>query len=333
MTKKVMNDPNDIVEESMAGLMKAYPGYYQKSKKNCVLYKSPERDKVSLVSGGGSGHEPMLTGLIGENMLSAVAVGNVFTSPDPKTILDAIEEVGGDKGVLNLVWNYDGDRMNFDAASEFAEMKGLIVDTVIVNDDIASAPKDRGQDRRGVAGILLVTKLAGAKASEGASLPEVKAVAEKAVANTRTIGIALTPCSIPGKPENFEIADDEYEYGMGIHGEPGMQTEKMTDVKTIVKKMMDQLLTEFEERELHEKEVILFINGMAATTSLEMFLVNEEANQYLADKQIKIYDNIVGKYCSSLEMAGISITLMVVDEDQKPLYDLVAKTPFYSRYI
>lgn len=333
MTKKIINDPNDVVAESLAGLMKAYPNYYQKSEKSQVLYKSPDENKVSLVSGGGSGHEPMLTGLIGENMLTAVAVGNVFASPDPKTILTAMEEVNSKRGILNLVWNYDGDRMNFEAASEFAEMKGLQVETVIVNDDIASAPKERAQERRGVAGMLLVAKLAGAAASQQQDLAAVKQVAEKAVANLRTIGIALTPCSIPGKPENFTIPEDQYEYGMGIHGEPGMQSEKITDAKTIVKKMLDQLLSEFDEAALKEKAAILFVNGMAATTALEMYLVNQEAHQYLAEKNITLYDNIVGKYCSSLEMAGISITLMLLDEEQKPLYDLAAKTPFYSRYL
>ena len=331
--KKLMNDPKTIVEESITGMLLAYPDYYQKHEEKNVLYRLPNVKKVSLVSGGGSGHEPMVAGLIGDRMLSAAALGNVFASPDPQTILAAMESVKSDAGILNLVWNYAGDRMNFDTAAEFAEMKGLKVGTVIINDDIASAAKEKADERRGVAGILLITKVAGAAADRGDSLEEVKRITQAANDNTKTIGIALSACSIPGKPQNFTIADDEFEYGMGIHGEPGIKSETFKDAGAIVQDMMDDLMEEFGLEALQQEEVVVLVNGMAATTSLELFLINQEVRSYLADKKITVYDNVVGKYCTSLEMAGVSISLMVLDEERKALYDVPAATPFYSRYV
>lgn len=331
--KKLMNDPKTIVEESITGMLLAYPDYYQKHENKNVLYRLPDVKKVSLVSGGGSGHEPMVAGLIGDRMLSAAALGNVFASPDPQTILAAMESVKSDAGILNLVWNYAGDRMNFDTAAEFAEMKGLKVDTVIINDDIASEAKEKADERRGVAGILLITKVAGAAADRGDSLEEVKRITQAANDNTKTIGIALSACSIPGKPQNFTIADDEFEYGMGIHGEPGIKSETFKDARAIVQDMMDDLMEEFGLEALQQEEVVVLVNGMAATTSLELFLINQEVRSYLADKKITVYDNVVGKYCTSLEMAGVSVSLMVLDEERKALYDVPAATPFYSRYV
>ncbi|HCM86835.1 dihydroxyacetone kinase subunit DhaK [Enterococcus sp.] len=331
--KKLMNDPNTIVKESIEGMLLAYPNYYQKHSDKTVLFRSPDQQKVSLVSGGGSGHEPMVAGLIGDRMLSGEALGNVFASPDPQTILAAMESVNSDAGILNLVWNYAGDRMNFDTAAEFAEMKGLKVDTVIINDDIASAPKERAEERRGVAGILLIAKIAGAAADRGDDLASVKALAQAATDNTKTIGIALSACSIPGKPRNFMIAEDEFEYGMGIHGEPGIKSEVFKDAKSIVQDMMDDLIEEFGLEKLQSEEVVVLVNGMAATTSLELFLINQEVREYLANKKITVYDNVVGKYCTSLEMAGASISLMTLDDERKTLYDVPAATPFYSRYI
>lgn len=331
--KKIMNDPTTIVEESIAGMLQAYPNYYKKLPNKNVLYRSSDPQKVSLVSGGGSGHEPMVAGLIGDRMLSAAALGSVFASPDPQTILAAMESVKSEAGVLNLVWNYAGDCMNFDTASEFAEMKGLAVDTVIINDDIASAPKDRAEERRGVAGILLISKVAGAAADRGDSLEKVKEIAQAATNNTRTIGIALSACSIPGKPHNFEIADGTFEYGMGIHGEPGIKSEPFKEAKVIVQEMMDDLMEEFGLDRLQQEEVVVLVNGMAATTSLELYLINQEVRSYLVDKRISVYDNVVGKYCTSLEMAGVSVSLMILDDERKALYDVPATTPFYSRYI
>lgn len=331
--KKLMNDPNTIVEESIAGMLLAYPGYYQKHAEKNVLYRLPNQKKVSLVSGGGSGHEPMVAGLIGDRMLSAAALGNVFASPDPQTILAAMESVNSEAGILNLVWNYAGDCMNFDTAAEFAEMKGLKVDTVIINDDIASAPKERKDERRGVAGILLIAKIAGAAADRGDTLEQVKAVAQAASDNTKTIGIALSACSIPGKSQNFEIAEGKFEYGMGIHGEPGIKSETFKEAKAIVQDMLDDLIEEFGLDNLQNNEVIVLVNGMAATTSLELFLINQAVRGYLAEKEINVYDNIVGKYCTSLEMAGISVSLMMLNEERKALYDVPAVTPFYSRFV
>lgn len=331
--KKLINDPNQVVAESIHGLMKTYPEYYQKAEGFNVLYQSPKNNQVSLVSGGGSGHEPMLLGLIGENMLTSVAVGNVFTSPDPQTILTAIEAVESSAGVLNLVWNYAGDRMNFEMAQELAEMRGTKNATVIVNDDIASAPKENCAERRGVAGMLFAVKIAGAAASLGYDLARVKEIVQTAVDNTRSIGIALTACSIPGKMENFTIKKDQYEYGMGIHGEPGIKTETFEEAHEIVNKMMDGLVADFGLEYLQQENVVVLVNGMAATTSLELYLVVDEVTNYLAEKGIRIHDVAAGKYCTALEMAGISITLMHMNEERRALYDIPASTPFYSRNV
>ena len=331
--KKLINDPNKVVLESIQGLIKTYPNYYQKVENFNVLYQPSRNNQVSLVSGGGSGHEPMLLGLIGENMLTGVAAGNVFTSPDPQTILAAIEAVESQAGVLNLVWNYAGDRMNFEMDKELAEMRGTKNATVIVNDDIASASKEKRGERRGVAGMLFVTKIAGAAASLGYDLAKVKEITQATVDNTRSMGIALTPCSIPGKTENFTIEKDQYEYGMGIHGEPGIKTETFEEAHVIVKKMMEDIITDFGLDYLQQEDVVVLVNGMAATTSLELYLVVNEVTNYLAEKSIKIHDVVAGKYCTALEMAGISITLMHMNEERRTLYNMPASTPFYSRNV
>lgn len=331
--KKLINEPNQVVSESIRGLMKTYPGYYQKAEGFDVLYQSPKQNQVSLVSGGGSGHEPMLLGLIGENMLTGAAVGNVFTSPDPQTILTAIEAVESSAGVLSIVWNYAGDRMNFEMAQELAEMRGIKNAMVIVNDDIASASMGNRAERRGVAGMLFVAKIAGAAASLGYDLSKVKEITQAAVDNTRSMGIALTACSIPGKMENFTIEKDQYEYGMGIHGEPGIKTEDFEEVHKIVKKMMDDLVDDFGLEYLQQEDVAVLVNGMAATTSLELYLVVNEVTNYLSEKGIRIHDIEAGKYCTALEMAGISLTLMHMNEERRTLYDLPASTPFYSHNV
>lgn len=329
--KKLMNNPSDIVSESIKGLVRVYPDYFHQDESYQVLYHPNNDEKVSLVSGGGSGHEPMLSGLIGENMLTSVALGNVFTSPDPQTILAAIKHASTNKGVLNLVWNYAGDRMNFEMASELAAMEAIQTEMVIINDDIASAPKEKRAERRGIAGMLFVAKIAGAASSLGYDLQTVRDLAQAAADDTRSVGIALTPCSIPGKPANFMIKENEYEYGMGIHGEPGIEVRSFESANEIVIQMLDDIFADFDTLGLQE-EVVVLVNGMAATTSLELYLVANEVGEYLATHSIRVHDLVVGKYCTAMEMAGISITVMRMSEHRKSLYDIPALTPFYSRY-
>ncbi|MDD4370054.1 MAG: dihydroxyacetone kinase subunit DhaK [Anaerostipes sp.] len=325
--KKIINDPLSVVNESLEGLLFSQKDFYEKVPDVNGIIMKKRKKKVSVVSGGGSGHEPMLSGLVGEGMLDGVAMGSVFASPDPNTISKTIESADQGDGVLCLVWNYAGDTMNFAVAQEFAMMNGVRVEQVVVNDDVASATKEDKDGRRGVAGMLFVAKIAGAAAAFGYSLQEVKAAAEKANGNLRSIGIALTPCSIPGNPPNFIIGEDEFEYGMGIHGEPGIKREKLKKADEIVDEMMEDLIADFGS--LEGKEVIVFVNGMAATTSLELNIINRRVNQILQAKKITVYDNIVNSYCTSLEMAGASISIMVLDEELKKLYNQPAYTPCY----
>lgn len=283
--KKIINDPLAVIEESLTGLMYANKGFYEKVPEvNGIVMKKKKR-KVSIISGGGSGHEPMLSGLVGEGMLDGAAMGSVFASPDPNTISKTIVAADAGEGVLCLVWNYAGDTMNFMVAQDLALMDGVTVDQVIVCDDVASAPKEDKEGRRGVAGMLFVVKTAAAAAEEGYSLEEVKRVALKANENTRSIGIALTACSIPGNAPNFEIGEDEFEYGMGIHGEPGIRREKMKPADEIVEEMANDILKDFEN--LEGKQVVLFVNGMAATTSLELNIINKKINEILQKKILK----------------------------------------------
>lgn len=327
--KKIVNDPFLVVEESLEGMLCANRNFYEKVPEvNGIVLKNRKK-QVSIVSGGGSGHEPMLSGLVGEGMLTGAALGSVFASPDPNTISKTIIAADQGEGVLCLVWNYAGDTMNFMVAQDFAMMEGTSVDQVIVCDDVASAPKEKKEERRGVAGMLFVVKAAGAAADAGYSLEEVKRIAQKANDCTRSIGIALTPCSIPGNKTNFEIGEDEFEYGMGIHGEPGIRREKMKAADEIVDQMMNDLLEDFDS--LEGKEVLLYVNGMAATTSLELNIINRRANRILKEKNIKVYDNIVNSYCTSLEMAGASASMMVLDDELKALYNHPAYTPCYFK--
>jgi len=326
--KKIINNPLQVVEDSLEGFLYAYSDFYGKVEGVNGIYTKNKKKKVSIVSGGGSGHEPMLSGLVGEGMLDGVALGSVFASPDPNTILETIKAANNGEGVLCLVWNYAGDTMNFSVAEDLALMEGILIETVIVNDDVASAPRKERSGRRGVAGMLFVAKVVGAASELGYSLAEVKRIAKKANENIRSIGIALTPCSIPGNVANFEMAEDELEYGMGIHGEPGIRREKLKTANEIVDEMMKDILADFDS--LAGEEVLVFVNGMAATTLLELNILNKRVNENLQEVGVKIYDNVIGKYCTSLEMAGASISIMKLDDELKKLYNEAAYTPFYN---
>lgn len=331
--KKIINNPNEVVKDMLLGLSSAHPGYVRKLDNVDVIVRkgSPVSGKVGLVSGGGSGHEPSHAGYVGYGMLDAACCGAVFTSPTPDQVYEAIKAVDGGKGVLLIIKNYTGDVMNFEMAKEMAQMEGIDVEEVIVNDDVAVENSTWTQGRRGIAGTVFVHKIAGAKAEEGANLEEVKRVAEKVIANVRSMGMALTPCTVPaaGKP-SFTLEEDEMEIGMGIHGEPGTHREKIKPADEIVEDLMNKILVDLPYKD--NDEVAVMINGLGATPLMELYIVNKKVSEILESKNIKIYKTLVGEFMTSLEMSGFSISLLKLDEELKILLDAKADTPAFKQF-
>ncbi|MGM0548701.1 MAG: dihydroxyacetone kinase subunit DhaK [Bacillota bacterium] len=319
MKKKLINNPEQVVEEMIEGIVMAAPDKLKKlDDYNIVVRKDKKEGKVALVSGGGSGHEPAHAGYVGAGMLDAAVAGDVFTSPTPDAVFEAIKAVDTGNGVLLVVKNYTGDIMNFEMAAEMAEAEGIEVDHVVVNDDVAVEDSLYTTGRRGVAGTIFVHKIAGAKAAAGANLAEVKATAEKVIDNVRTKGMALYPCRVPAADEStFSLAEDEIELGIGIHGEPGTERTELMEADQIVEELLNSVLEDLPYAE--GDDVALMINGMGGTPLMELFLANRKANQMLQDKGIKIEKTFVGEYMTSLEMAGVSITLLKLDAELKEL--------------
>lgn len=329
--KKLINNPENVVEEMLDGLTLAHPEYLRKLDGFNVLVRksSPINGKVALVSGGGSGHEPAHGGYVGQGMLDAAVAGDVFTSPTPDLIYEAIKAVDGEAGVLLIVKNYTGDVMNFEMAKDLAEMEDIKMDYVIVNDDVAVENSTFTAGRRGIAGTVFVHKIAGAKAESGANLKEVKEVAQKVIENVRSMGMALTSCIVPaaGKP-NFTLEENEMEIGMGIHGEPGIHKEKMQTANEIAEQLVNKIL---EDMPLNKgAEVAVMINGLASTPLMELYIVNKKVNEILTEKGIKIYKTFVGEFMTSLEMAGCSVSILQLDDELKELLDASADTPAFK---
>ena len=324
--KKVINDPEYVVEEMLEGMTYAYPQYVKKLDNANVIVRKDSK----LVSGGGSGHEPSHGGFVGYGMLDGAVAGAVFTSPTPDQVYEAIKAVANDAGVLLVVKNYTGDVMNFDMAKEMAEMEGIKVDSVIVDDDVAVENSTWTIGRRGIAGTIFVHKLAGAKAETGATLEEIKAVAEKVINNVRSMGMALTPCTVPaaGKP-NFTLDENEMEIGMGIHGEPGTHREELKTADEIVTHLMDKILADMNLAK--GDEVAVLVNGLGGTPLMEQFIINRKVNKILEEKKINIYKTILGEYMTSIEMAGFSISLLKLDDELKVLLDAKADTPAFKQ--
>lgn len=323
--KKIINDVANVEEEMILGLVKAAPQKLRKLDYGTIVVREPKQeDKVALVSGGGSGHEPAHGGYVGEGMLDCAVAGTVFTSPTPDQVLEGIKAVATDKGVLCIVKNYTGDVMNFEMAIEMAADEGIKADYVVVNDDVAVKDSLYTTGRRGVAGTIFVHKIAGAKAAEGASLEEVKAAAEKVIANVRSMGMAIEPCTVPaaGKP-GFELSDTEMEIGIGIHGEPGTHREALGTADSIAKMLLDSILADLDYT---GSDVVVLINGMGGTPLMELYIVNNFVQDYLKEKGVRVYDTMVGNYMTSIEMAGFSLTLLRLDEEMKKLYDAKADT-------
>jgi dihydroxyacetone kinase-like protein len=324
--KKIINDPRNVVPELLEGLVEASHGKIKKLKGVTAVVKSslPE-GKVGLLIGGGSGHEPLFPGFVGDNMADGAACGHVFAAPTPDVILEATRALNQGRGVLYLYGNYAGDNMNFDVAAEMAADEGIKTRTVRVWDDVASAPLERIDDRRGIAGDLFVIKVGGGVSATTGDLEEVFRVTTKARDNTRSMGVAVAAGSIPetGEP-TFELPDDEIEIGMGLHGEPGVSREKMLPADALVEKMMDQILPDLPFQ--RGDEVCLLINDLGATTMMELLIVNRKVHQILRDKGITVHDTLVGSFCTSQEMAGLSITLIKLDEELKRYYDMPAES-------
>ena len=324
--KKIINNPTDVVSEALMGMQAAYPDkLVYTPKMEVISRKEKKTDKVAVISGGGAGHEPLHAGFVGKGMLDAAISGNVFSSPSPDRIGSAIEQVSCGKGVLMVIKNYSGDIMNFGLSADLAEMDDIEVAQVIVKDDVAVPDREEGTGRRGIAGTVFVHKIAGAKAEQGASLAEVKEAAEKAIRNIRTMGVAMTPCILPavGKP-GFQIADDEIEIGMGIHGEKGIETTKIKTAKEIAEILVGRILDDYD---YSNSEVAVLVNGLGGTPLMELYILNMEVQKLLEEKGIKAYRTFVGNYCTAIDMTGASVTLMKLDDELKELLDAPCDTP------
>jgi len=327
--KKLINDPDRVAGETIEGLSLAFPQYLrQLGEWPCVMRcTSPQPGKVAIITGGGSGHEPMFAGFTGRGMADGSVAGNIFTSPPPPPIVELAKAVHGGAGILFIYGNYAGDVLNFDMASEILQDDKIPVETALVTDDVASAPPDRTAERRGIAGGLLVIKVAGAKAEEvGSDLAQVLAAARHANQNTRTMGVALSSCIIPasGRPI-FDLGEDEMEIGMGIHGEPGVERGKLKTAEEVAANMVDRILADLSFR--RGDEVAVLVNGLGATPLGELFIVFRSVSRLLRNAGLGICRAYVGNYVSSLEMAGCSVSIMRIDAELKRLLLAPTETP------
>lgn len=326
--KKIINQPEHVVSEMLQGIAKAYPALIYTPGVE-VISRRNQGDQVGLVSGGGSGHEPAHAGYVGAGMPSAAVSGNVFASPSPDRVLEGIHLANTGKGVLLIIKNYSGDIMNFTMAQELAEMENIPVRAVVVRDDVAVPDSTFSTGRRGIAGTVFVHKCAGAKAAEGGSLDEVARVAQKAADNVRSMGFAMTPCILPGvgKP-GFVLAEDEVEIGMGIHGEPGVERTAMRPSQEIARILVDKILADYD---FTGGETALMINGLGGTPLMELYILENDVQDYLKEKGIKVYSTFVGNFMTSLEMAGSSVSLLKLDDELKLLLDAPCDTPALKR--
>lgn len=325
--QRIINDPTMVVDDMLKGFLKTHKNIVKGTSNPRVIkyMDAPIKDKVGIVTGGGSGHKPAFIGYVGRNLVDAVAVGEIFSSPTAKSFYDAIVEADGGSGVACLYGNYAGDNMNVKMACEMARKNKIEVKCVVANDDVASAPKGEENKRRGVAGEILMWKVGGAKASMGGSLDEIIRIAQKAIDNTRSVGVGLTSCTIPavGKP-NFTIKEGTMELGIGHHGEPGIEVIKLEFADIIAEMMLDIILPDLPFTK--GDEVVVLISGLGATPVMEQYILFNHVYDLLNEKGINIYRSYVGNYFTSLEMMGITVTLMKVDKELKECIDLEVET-------
>lgn len=329
--KKIINNPNNCAAELLDGLVEAYDGSCIKVGRGCIVKKDIPAGKVALLVGGGSGHEPIYHGLVGHNLADGAACGDIFAAPPPDIVLEGTQAVNRGKGVLFLYGNYAGDVLNFDMGAELAAEEGIEVKTVLITDDLASAPPDRKGDRRGIAGLVPIVKLAGAAAATVDSLDELARIATKANDMTRSVGVSMSPGSIPatGHP-TFEIDDDKIGLGMGIHGEKGVGLIPMTTADDLVPQLLDLLFKDdlaFNQGD----EVVLLVNSLGSTTMMELLIVNRTVKKILADRGLKVHDTIIGPLVTCQEMSGFSISLTRLDPELKRLWDLSCESVCYTK--
>lgn len=333
--KKIINRPEDFVKDTMEGIIAAYGDKVKlyNDDYRILLSSYPVKEgKVGIVTAGGSGHLPVFLGYVGQGLLDGCTVGNVFASPSSAKMADTIRACDRGNGVLVLFGNYGGDKMNFELACETVDLEDDIkTEMVLVKDDVASAPASEAERRRGVAGMIYAFKIAGAKAENGGTLKEVADVTRKALKNIRTMGMALTSCIVPevGKP-TFSLADDEMEIGMGIHGKPGLEVRKMMTAAELADLLLSKILSDMPL--VNGDEVSIMINGLGATPLEEQLIVYKSVAELLQKRGVRVYMPHIGEYATSMEMAGISITLFKLDAELKGLLGQVARSPFYTNY-
>ncbi|NLM05221.1 MAG: dihydroxyacetone kinase subunit DhaK [Clostridiales bacterium] len=328
--KRLINDPYDVVEEMIDGYVRAHKDYVKVLENDgrvVVSKKAPVKDKVGVIIGGGSGHEPLFLGYVGEGFADAAVIGNINTSPSPEPCYNAVKAVDAGKGCIYLYGNYAGDVMNFDMGAEMAAADGIRVETVLVTDDVVSS--ENIEDRRGVAGDVFVFKAAAAKADLGGDLDEVKAAAEKANANTRSMGVALSSATLPatGKPI-FEMEDGDMEIGMGIHGEPGVRRGKIEPADKVIDQIMDHILADMPLES--GDEVAVLVNSLGATPLIDLHICYRRVDQILEEKGVKVHRAYVGPFATSMDMAGMSVTITKLDDELKQLLDHPCDTPYLT---
>ena len=329
--KKIINDPSNFVKESIQGLVTSHPDVYSfaEDNENVITRSTKASNKVGIVTGGGSGHLPVFTGYVGEGMLDACAIGSVFASPSVDQIVSAIRNGNNGKGVLCIIGNYGGDVMNFEMACEIVAAEGIQTKKLIIADDIASASYEDRLKRRGIAGMIYIFKIAGSLAENGKSLEKVFETTSLANDNIRTLGVALSPCILPeaGKP-TFEISNDEIEIGMGIHGEPGIKREKLRKADPLVDDLCKRILDDIK---LDNKDkVSIMINSLGSTPLEELYIISKRVNENLSKLKIEIIKSHVGRYATSMEMAGMSITILKLNDDLEKNLLSNSKCPFWT---
>ena len=321
--QRIINVPDMVVEDMLKGFIKSHKDILKPTDDERVLkYKeAPIKGKVGVITGGGSGHKPAFIGYIGKNLVDAVAVGELFSSPTAKSFYNAMVEADSGAGVACLYGNYAGDNMNVKMAIELAEEDGITVKTVVANDDVPSAPKDEIEKRRGVAGEIFMWKIGGAKAATGATLDEVIAASQKAINNTRSIGIGLAPCTLPanGKP-NFTIEDGTMEVGIGHHGEPGIKVEKLKTADEMAEEAVNTILPDLPFTS--GDDVAVIVSGLGATPVMELYIFYNKVEELLKEKGITVYHQYIGNYFTSLEMVGVTLSVMKLDDEMKSLIDM-----------
>lgn len=327
--KKIINKPENFVDEFIDGILEAYPDHLKSvggNNRSLVRAESPIEGKVGIATGGGSGHLPLFLGYVGKGLADGVAVGDVFSSPSPQEMLEVTRNIDSGKGVLYLYGNYSGDVMNFDMAADMAD--DIQIETTVGIDDVASAPEGEEEDRRGIAGIFYGYKLAGAKAEKGASLEEVKRIADKAVENTRSMGVALSPCEIPeaGEP-TFSIGEDKMEVGMGIHGEQGINRTDLKEADEITETMVNKIIEDLPFTE--GDRVSVLVNSLGGTPLEELHIIYRKVSEILDERGIDIYKPFIGEYATSMEMKGASVSLIKLDDELIELLD----EPYYSPFL